>query len=191
MSGPPRKTHSPGRPSVITARTWLPSWPQGWLPITGRRPDSGDRYGAGPTPAEGSLRMEGSIQEVDARRARWFRHRQHQKLANEAGDDFALGGLGRHVDELDLRLLFLPSDPDALLDAARRIGARWLLAFPTCASLMLLDHLRIPLPPPQSIPHDPTRTATPSPLVRSSGTDFAELRCIHHTVRPSCDNPGT
>jgi hypothetical protein len=57
--------------------------------------------------------VKGSIQEVDAQRARWSGRRHHQNLTHEAGEDFALGGLGRHVYELDLRLLFLPGDPDA------------------------------------------------------------------------------
>jgi hypothetical protein len=57
--------------------------------------------------------MDGSIQDIDAQRARWVRHRQPQKLTSEAGDDFACGGLARYADELEMRLVCLPSDPVA------------------------------------------------------------------------------
>ncbi|MDP8930700.1 MAG: hypothetical protein M3O70_19565 [Actinomycetota bacterium] len=42
-----------------------------------------------------------------------MRYRRRQQLHLDAGEDFARGGLGRHVDNLDVRLLFLPSDPQA------------------------------------------------------------------------------
>lgn len=57
--------------------------------------------------------MNGSIVEVESQRARWVRYRQRQQLHPDAGQDFARGGLGRQVDNLDVRLLFLPSDPKA------------------------------------------------------------------------------
>jgi hypothetical protein len=57
--------------------------------------------------------MKGSIQDVDAQRARWARYRESQELTADAGEDFALGGLGRYADHLDARLLLLPSDPEA------------------------------------------------------------------------------
>ncbi len=57
--------------------------------------------------------MKGTIHDIDAQRARWLRYRTSQRLTIEAGEDFALGGLGRYVDGLDLRLAFLPEDPDA------------------------------------------------------------------------------
>jgi len=57
--------------------------------------------------------MKGTIHDVDAQRARWLRLRTGQRLTMEAGKDFALGGLGRYVDSLDVRLVFLPDDPDA------------------------------------------------------------------------------
>ena len=56
--------------------------------------------------------MNGTIREVDAQRARWLRYRTGQALALDAGDEFAGGGLGRHADGLDVRLLFLPADPE-------------------------------------------------------------------------------
>ncbi len=56
--------------------------------------------------------MNGTTREVDAQRARWLRYRAGQGLTADAGDDFACGGLGRHTDSLDLRLLFLPADPE-------------------------------------------------------------------------------
>ena len=57
--------------------------------------------------------MKATIHDIDAQRARWLRYRTSQRLTIEAGEDFALGGLGRYVDGLDLRLVFLPEDPDA------------------------------------------------------------------------------
>jgi hypothetical protein len=56
--------------------------------------------------------MNGTVHEVDAQRARWLRYRTRQTLTLDAGDEFACGGLGRHVDGLDVRLLFLPADPE-------------------------------------------------------------------------------
>lgn len=57
--------------------------------------------------------MSRSIVEIDAQRARWARYRRGQQLHLDAGEGFARGGLGRHIDNLDVRLLFLPSDPKA------------------------------------------------------------------------------
>lgn len=56
--------------------------------------------------------MNGTILEVDAQRARWLRYRAGQALTLDAGDNFACTGLGRHVDGLDVVLLFLPADPE-------------------------------------------------------------------------------
>jgi hypothetical protein len=56
--------------------------------------------------------MSRTIHEIDAQRARWWRYRTGQRLTIEAGEDFALGGLARYADDPDLRLVFLPSDPD-------------------------------------------------------------------------------
>jgi hypothetical protein len=56
--------------------------------------------------------MNGTIHEIDAQRARWMRYREGQKLMRADGDGFACGGLGPHVDGLDVRLLFLSADPD-------------------------------------------------------------------------------
>ena len=56
--------------------------------------------------------MNGTIHEIDAQRARWMRYREGQDLMRADGDGFACGGLGRHVDGLDVRLLFLSADPD-------------------------------------------------------------------------------
>lgn len=57
--------------------------------------------------------MNGSIHDVDSQRARWIAYREQQALAQGAGDDFAIRGLGGRVDDLDLRMLLLPSDPHA------------------------------------------------------------------------------
>jgi hypothetical protein len=57
--------------------------------------------------------MDGSVQDVDAQRARWTRYRASQALTVDAGGKFGCGGLGSYVDSLEARLLFLPSDPYA------------------------------------------------------------------------------
>lgn len=56
--------------------------------------------------------MNDTIHDVDAQRSRWLRYRTSQALTSDADDRFACGGLGRQVDGLDCRLLFLPADPD-------------------------------------------------------------------------------
>lgn len=68
--------------------------------------------------------MKGPILEVDAQRARWATYRQHQGMVENAGDGFAQGGLGGFVEDLDVRLLFLPTDPhaDSVLLNAETLG---------------------------------------------------------------------
>jgi len=56
--------------------------------------------------------MSRTIHDIDAQRARWLRYRTGQQLTIETGEDFALGGLARYAEDPDLRLVFLPSDPD-------------------------------------------------------------------------------
>ncbi len=68
---------------------------------------------AGVEELDARMPIKGTIHDIDAQRARWLRYRTSQRLTIEAGEDFALGGLGRYVDGLDLRLAFLPEDPDA------------------------------------------------------------------------------
>lgn len=55
--------------------------------------------------------MKGPILEVEAQRARWVTYRQHEAMVEAAGDAFAQGGLGGLVEDLNVRLLFLPTDP--------------------------------------------------------------------------------
>jgi hypothetical protein len=57
--------------------------------------------------------VEGIVPDIDAYRARWFRYRQRLKLTDDVGDEFACGGLARFADELEVRLVCLPSDPEA------------------------------------------------------------------------------
>ncbi len=54
--------------------------------------------------------MNGTPQEVDGQRTRWERYRRGQQMVEDAGERFGAGGLGRHVEDLTLRLLVLPSD---------------------------------------------------------------------------------
>jgi len=55
--------------------------------------------------------MSAELLAFEAQRERWRRHRGHEHLAHGFSDDFALGGLGRHVDELCVRVVLLPTDP--------------------------------------------------------------------------------
>lgn len=45
-------------------------------------------------------------------RTRWRRAREALKLLDPQSDDFATGGLGRHVQHLSVRLVILPGDPE-------------------------------------------------------------------------------
>lgn len=71
--------------------------------------------------------MTESILEVEARRARWERYRSRLGMTWDAGDGFALGGLGAHVTELDARVLVLPADPDANVISLDGERERWLM----------------------------------------------------------------
>lgn len=55
--------------------------------------------------------MKGSILEVQAQRERWVAYRQHEAMVEGSGEAFAQGGLGGLVEDLDVRLLLLPTDP--------------------------------------------------------------------------------
>jgi hypothetical protein len=55
--------------------------------------------------------MSNKLVETETQRARWTRYRASQLLLDPNGDDYALGGLGTAVDKLDVRFLFLPTDP--------------------------------------------------------------------------------
>jgi hypothetical protein len=70
--------------------------------------------------------MKGTIHDIDAQRGRWLRYRTGQRLTIEAGEDFALGDLARYVDGLDVRLAFLPDDPDADSVPLNRETLAWL-----------------------------------------------------------------
>lgn len=51
--------------------------------------------------------------DVDRQRRRWADARRRDRLDLEDTDGFATGGLGAHVEALDLRIRFLPGDPGA------------------------------------------------------------------------------
>jgi hypothetical protein len=53
------------------------------------------------------------MRDVDDQRNRWATFRQRKGLVEDAGDAFAEGGLGDLMENLDVRLLILPSDPFA------------------------------------------------------------------------------
>jgi hypothetical protein len=65
---------------------------------------------------------------IEAQRARWRRYRDAQGLVEPAGDQFALGGVGRHVGSLDVRMLVLPADPEADAVALDADALDWLKA---------------------------------------------------------------
>lgn len=70
--------------------------------------------------------MSGSIHGVDSQRSRWVTHRRRQRLIPEAGNDFGRGGLGGLVDNLDVRLLLLTSDPQADVVSLNGDTLEWL-----------------------------------------------------------------
>jgi hypothetical protein len=57
--------------------------------------------------------MSADLLVIEAQRARWRRYRDTQGLVEGAEDLFTLGGVGRHVGNLDVRMLVLPADPEA------------------------------------------------------------------------------
>lgn len=53
--------------------------------------------------------------DIEVQRARWQCARDHLRLLDPESDDFATGGLARWGPDVRVRLLILPSDPDAML----------------------------------------------------------------------------
>lgn len=72
--------------------------------------------------------MKQPIHEVDAQRERWLTYRGPTKLIHPVDGEFALGGLGAFVEGLDIRLLFLPTDPNADVVSLDRESLEWLKA---------------------------------------------------------------
>lgn len=72
--------------------------------------------------------MKRPIHEVDGQRERWLARRRLLRLHHPVDDDFALGGLGAFVKDLDVRLVFLPSDPSADIVSLDRESLDWLKA---------------------------------------------------------------
>ncbi len=70
--------------------------------------------------------MSDSIQDVDARRARWRRSRVEQNLVDASSEHFARGGLGGRVAQLDVRMLFLAQDPEADLVPLDADAVAWI-----------------------------------------------------------------
>jgi hypothetical protein len=66
------------------------------------------------------------VRDVDAQRNRWATYRQRQGLVEDAGDGFAAGGLGDQMENLDVRLLILPSDPLADVVPLDKEALDWL-----------------------------------------------------------------
>jgi hypothetical protein len=72
--------------------------------------------------------MKRPIHEVDAQRERWLTYRRLLRLRHPVDDDFALGGLGAFAEGVDVRLVFLPSDPSADMVSLDRESLEWLKA---------------------------------------------------------------
>lgn len=70
--------------------------------------------------------MNGMFHDVDAQRARWIAYREERALTVGAGGSFAIGGLGERVSDLDIRMLFLPSDPHAAAISLNAETLTWL-----------------------------------------------------------------
>lgn len=64
--------------------------------------------------------------DLDRQRRRWGEARRLDRLDLEDTDGFAKGGLGEHVEALDLRIRFLPADPLATLVRLDSEAEEWL-----------------------------------------------------------------
>ena len=64
--------------------------------------------------------------DLDRQRRRWGDARRLDRLDLEDTDGFAKGGLGAHVEALDLRIRFLPADPLATLVRLDGEAEEWL-----------------------------------------------------------------
>jgi hypothetical protein len=53
------------------------------------------------------------LETVEVYRRRWRRARSRLRLIDTEADDFGTGGLGRFVEDVGVRLLILPADPEA------------------------------------------------------------------------------
>src|SRR5438445_8742509 len=62
-----------------------------------------------------TLSMVGELADMELRRGRWRRIREPLGLLTTADEDFATGGLAGHIDDLSVRFLILPGDPEAAL----------------------------------------------------------------------------
>lgn len=64
--------------------------------------------------------------DLDRQRRRWADARRGDRLNLEYADEFAKGGLGAHVEALDLRIRFLPADPMATVVRLNGETEEWL-----------------------------------------------------------------
>ena len=70
--------------------------------------------------------MDVADRALDRQRDRWRCWRKRQAIAADAGPDFATGGLARLVEELELRLVFLPGDPEGEVVSFDKATLEWL-----------------------------------------------------------------
>jgi hypothetical protein len=116
--------------------------------------------------------MSDNIHDVEAQRSRWAAYRATEGLTLAAGEDFALGGLARQADSLDLRLTFLAADP-------------YMDAVPLSQEVM--SWLKEPRPSPYGVPTRPGEIgsvppAPPSSSTRTIGTIAAGHGISHFTA---------
>lgn len=68
---------------------------------------------------------------LEMQRAVWRRARQPLRLLDPDSDDFATGGLARHIPDLSVRGLVLPGDPEAeALEFDEELWGWWLTNWP-------------------------------------------------------------
>jgi len=70
--------------------------------------------------------MSDSVLQVDAQRSRWAQYRSRYKIDDAVVDEFAAGGLAAYAHNLDVRLLFLPSDPMKAAFVPDEANLEWL-----------------------------------------------------------------
>lgn len=77
----------------------------------------------------------GSIEQVEAQRARWRHHRARLSLETPSDPDFATGGIPGIAEGPFLRLLILPTDPERVaVDLDEDLSAWWVAEYDDPAS---------------------------------------------------------
>lgn len=72
--------------------------------------------------------MSADLLTIEAQRERWRRYRRYEHLTDGFGDEFARGGLGRHVEQVGVRAVLLPADPEGAVVPLNSETLDWLKA---------------------------------------------------------------